>query len=474
MKTKSKNNKIHRRSFIKNVVSSTTGFIFIPRHILGGKGYVPPSDRVNVGIIGAGGQSIYSIKELFKLEDVHLTAVADPANYWDLTHYFSKSEGGRGPVKKFIENLYSEKITDYKVSDYEDFRVMLDSEKSLDAIVCATPDNTHAYVSIFAMRAGKHVYCEKPLTHNIWEARKVHEVASKTGLATQMGNQGHNREGIRKTVEFLKAGVIGKVNEASSWVRATRWQPQLDNYPHVSSSIPKGFNWDLWLGPTQYLPFNKAYSPVTWRDFWIFGSGALGDFGCHDMDAATWAFNLHQPETVEMFPGGNNGSRIMIPYAEIGYYNFKHIGKQQALKLNWFSGGLKPEIPEVIPQDVKLAPRGAMFVGEKGVILNNGGTISEPEVFPMSLRESLVAPSKILPRVKGHHREWIDAIKGGPKPLSNFEYASKLTEITLLGVLSLRLGGEKIYWDADNMKAIGIPEADEIIREPVRQGWEIS
>jgi len=461
-----------RRKFIKAAAMSSVGLMILPRCTLGGKGFIPPSDKVNIGIIGAGGQSLYSIKQLFNLEDVQLTAIADPSHSWKNDILYS-SDTGRGPVKEVIESYYSKKTPNYKITEYEDFRMMLEKEKSLDAIVCATPDNTHAYVSVLAMRAGKHVYCEKPLTHNIWEARKVRDVAKETCMATQMGNQGHNDDGIRQTVEYLRAGAIGTVREAHSWVPATRWLPGFTGYPGKSTSVPRGFNWDLWLGPTSWHPYNKLYTPVRWRDFWAFGCGALGDFGCHDMDAATWAFNLQPPESVEVFPAGNCGSKDIAPYGEIGHYQFATNGEQPPIRLTWYSGGLRPAHPELLPRDSSLSSRGAMFIGDKGIILNNGGTSSTPIIFPETLRNSFTPPAQSIPRTKGHHREWIDAIKGGPAAMSNFEYGALLTENVLLGVLSLRLGGKKIYWDAANMKAIGLPEADVIIKEPVRKGWEM-
>ena len=215
------------------------------------------------------------------------------------------------------------------------------------------------------------------------------------------------------------------------------------------------------------------YTPVKWRDIWDFGCGALGDFGCHDMDAAVWAFNLSSPDSVQVYPAGNRGSKDIAPYGEIGYYNFSARVEQAPLKLIWYSGGLLPEIPEPVPGNLKLSGRGAMYVGDKGVIISNGGASTPPLIFPENLRESVTMPEPSLPRSKGHHREWIDAIKGGVPAMSNFEYASKLTEITLLGVLSLRLGGAKVLWDSQGMKATGLPEADAYIREPVRKGWEM-
>jgi len=465
-------NKIDRRKFIKSSVITSAGLTIMPRHVLGGKGFVAPSDKINIGIVGAGGQSLYSIGELFKLDDVQLTAVADPAYLWK-DDFFYRKDIGRGPTKKFIEDFYSSKTPNYKLAEYEDFRLMLEKEKSLDAIVCATPDNTHAYVSILSMRAGKHVYTEKPLTHNIWEARKMRDVARETGCATQMGNQGHSHNTIRQTVEYLRAGAIGTVREAHAWVSATRWLPELKGFPEDITPFPKGFDWNLWLGPTAWRPYNSAYTPVRWRDFWIFGCGALGDFGCHDMDSTVWAFDLHNPESVEVIPAGNRGSADIAPYGEIGYFKFAADGIQPSFRLTWYSGGLRPSLPELLPDDLKLTGRGVIFVGDKGIILNNGGSGSAPLIFPESLRESFTPPVPSIPRSKGHHREWIDAIKGGPAAMSNFDYASRLTEIVLLGVLSLRLGGKIIYWDKNNMKAKGLPEADALIKEPVRKGWEM-
>ncbi len=465
--------KVARREFIKTASVVGAGITILPRCTLGGKDFTPPSDKVNIALVGAGDISMHHLNEIFKYDDVQIISVTDPSRYWD-NKRLHKPECGRAPRKKMIEGHYSQKTPNYKITEYEDFRVMLEKDKAVDAVICCSPDNTHAYISIFSMRAGKHVYCQKPLAHNIWEARKVREVARETGLATQMGNQLHALDTIRQTVEYLRSGAIGQVREVSAWVGATRYQKWLTGYPAEEMRVPRGFNWDLWLGPTTFRPYNEAYTPFTWRDFWTFGNGALGDFGCHDMDAATWAFDLESPESVQVFPAGNKGSCEVTPYGEIGHYHFPGNDKRPPLKLNWLSGGLLPELPPILPGNIKLRSRGAMFVGEKGIILTNGGASAAPEIFPESLRASFAPPPASIPRTKEHHREWIDAIKGGPMPLSNFEYASKLTEITLLGVLSLRLGGAKIYWDSENMKAVGLPEANEIIREPVRDGWEMA
>ncbi len=469
---KSKPTPTSRRNFIKETSWAAAGFMIVPRHVLGGRGFVPPSDKVNIGMIGVGGRGRENTAELLQLDDVQVVAIADPAEYWNLANFYYQSEAGRGPVKKMIEDHNTSRNTNLKVAEYQDFRDMLEQESALDAILCSTPDHSHAYICLMAMQAGKHAYCEKPLTHNIWEARRLQAVAKETGLATQMGNGGHSTEGIRQTVEYLRAGAIGTVREAHAWVPATRWTPSLKGLPKGATPLPKGLDWQLWLGPREPRPFHETMAPVTWRDFWEFGCGALGDFGCHDMDAATWAFELAAPESVEIFPAGYSDADI-TPYGEIGYYQFPGRGQQSSLQLTWYSGGLRPPLHPMLPQDYAYSARGAMFVGEKGIILNEGSD-RVPKIYPDSLRASFTPPQPNLSRSNGHYRDWVDAIKGGAAASSNFDYGARLTEITLLGVLSLRLGGRKIYWDAQNMKATGIPEADAFIREPVRKGWEMT
>lgn len=471
MKSKTKR-QVSRRKFISTTAVTAAGLSIVPRHVLGGPGFTPPSDKVNIAVVGVGGRGKQNAQALMQLDDVQITAIADPAEYWDLADFYYRSKAGRGPVRDMLQDHYAEKTPNYQVAVYQDFRKMLEQETALDAVLCGTPDHTHAYVSLLAMKAGKHVYCEKPLTHNIWEAREVQRVARETKVATQMGNQMHSSEGIRRTVEYLRAGVIGPIREVHAWVPATRWINSLEGIPKGYSALPADFDWDLWLGPRSYRPFHEAYVPVTWRDFWDFGCGAMGDFGCHDLDAAVWGLELPAPETVELRPAGYSDQHI-TPYGEIGYYHFPARGKRGPVQLTWYAGGLRPAHPELLPEDQTLARRGALYIGEKGIMVYDGGG-KPPRLFPTSLEEEAAQAPGILAATNGHHRDWVDAIKGGPAASSHFEYGAHLTEITLLGVLSLRLGGRKIHWDAANMKAIGLPEADPFIREPVRSGWEMT
>ena len=463
-----------RRDFIKNTSLSLAGISIVPRHVLGGQGFTAPSDMVYLGIVGVGGRGKNNLRELLKLDNVKVVALADPSEYWDLANFYYRTTAGRGPIKEWLDKRYAERFPGHSVKPYVDFEEMLERESNMDGILCATPDHTHAYVSIKSMRAGKHVYCEKPLTHNIEEARLIEKVAKETGLATQMGNQLHSTEGIRQTVEYLRAGVIGSVSEAHAWVGATRWIPELRGVPQPAEpiAVPKGLDWNLWIGPRKMREFQHVYAPVTWRDFWDFGCGAMGDFGCHDLDAAVWGLDLAAPTSVELRPAGYSDSEI-VPYGEIGYYDFPATNSRDAVKMTWYSGGLRPPHHPLMPKDMSYTGRGALYIGEKGIMVYEGRG-QAPRLFPESLEDQVSGIKPTLPPTKGHHADWIAAIQGGPEPQSNFGYASRLTEITLLGVLSLRLGGVRLDWDHDNMKVRGRPEADVFISEEIRPGWEMS
>ncbi len=465
-----------RRKFLKRSAALTaTAFAFniVPRHVLGGPGFVAPSAKVNVALVGAGGQGRMNLQSLFQLDDVQVIAVADPAESFSLEEFYYRGEGGRAPTKAFIEKHYAPKTPNHLCAAYEDFRVMLEKEKAVDAVLCATPDHLHAYISVLSMRAGKHVYCEKPLTHNIREARRVAQVAKESGVATQMGNIGHSLDGMRQTVEYLEAGAIGKVKEVHAWVGATRWNKELTGLPKGTPPVPSGLNWDMWLGPREPRPFHPAYFPVRWRDFWAFGAGAIGDFVCHDLDAACWALDLRDPHLVHARPGSQMDAEI-TPHSEMVYWDFAVRGEGPArgpVRAMWWDGGLRPPVPEGWPEDQEMPGRGSMFIGDKGVMICPG-LGGRPMLLPEDRNETYRAPAKTIARSKGHHRDWVDACKGGPAASSHFEYGARLTELLLLGVLSLRTG-KPIQWDGANLKAKNAPEAEAIINGSYRAGWEV-
>lgn len=460
---------ISRRKFISRTACAFAGISIVPRHVLGGPGFVAPSEKINVAIVGCGGQGRTNVRSLFEQADAQIIAIADPIESQNLEAFYYKGVAGRLPVKAEIEKHYSEKTPNYKVADYEDFRQLLEKEKSVDAILCATPDHLHAYVSILAMRQGKHVYCEKPLTHNVWEARQVARIARETGVATQMGNQGHSGESIRQTVELIQSGAIGAVREVQAWTAATRWNKALTGRPG-DEATPAGINWDLWLGPRAPRGYSPALNPVRWRDFWDFGTAPIGDFFCHNFDPALWALDLREPLTIEAAAVGPVDSYI-APAAGIYTYHFGARGGQPAVKFTWYEGGLKPPHPEGVDDDDKFDGNGILFLGDNGALVSAGWG-GKPRLLPGARDKETPRPAPTLLRSKGHHRDWLDACKGGPAAGSNFAYGAALSEVGLLGLVAMRTG-RKLHWDSQNMKCPNAPEADPYLKGEYRDGWKI-
>lgn len=458
-----------RRHFLKTAAAAGAGFAFLPRHVFGGPKFVAPGERVNVAVVGTGGQGRWNVRQLLKLDDVRIIAIADPAESFSLEDFYYKGMGGRLPVKAEIEKHYQQTDPAFRCADYVDFREMLEKEKAIDAVLVATPDHLHAYVSVVAMRAGKHVYCEKPLTHNIWEARHVAKVAAETKVATQLGSQGHSSVGTRETIELIQDGAIGAIREVHAWAGTGRWNAGLKGAPKGGGEVPAGLNWDLWLGPREARPFDPAYFPVAWRDFWDFGTVGIGDIGCHDLNSAVRALDLPIPSRIESSGSGEMNAEIG-PYGSVVNYDFDANGGRPPVRLTWYDGGLTPPTHPLL-RGVARPKRGSIYVGEKGVIQceGNGGP---PQLFLAEKSASHSRPAERLKRSNGHHRDWIDACKGGAPATSPFDYAAHLTEIVLLGVLSLRMQ-KPIDWDAAAMKAKGLPGADPFIRESCRKGWEI-
>ena len=467
------NSGMNRRTFLSRTALAATTISIVPRHVLGGPKFVAPSEKINIAIIGCGGQGRTNVQELFKYADAQIIAVADPVETQDLNAFYFKGTAGRLPVKEACEKHYGEKTPNYKVADYEDFRVMLEKEKAIDAILCATPDHLHAYVCVTAMRQGKHVYCEKPLTHNVWEARLVARVAKETGVATQLGNQGHSGDFIRQTCEIISDGALGDVREVHAWTGATRWNKTFLGSRPEGEQVPKGINWDLWLGPREKRPYSPLYNPVTWRDFWDFGTAPIGDFFCHNFDPAFWALELREPISIEASAAGKVDSYIAPP-AGMYTYHFGARGKMPPVKFTWYEGGLMPPRPDGLEDDDQLGSggNGILFIGDKGM-LTSPGWGGRPSLLPGSRDESYKRPAPTLPRSKGHHRDWLDACKGGPEPSANFGYGAGLTEVGLLGLVAMRTG-KKVYWDAKAMKMTNAPEADKLLKESYRSGWEVA
>lgn len=452
-----------RRTFLKTGLAAA----IVPRYVLGGRRFIPPSDRVNVAVIGVGGQGIVNIRQLFQQPDAQVTAICDVSPDADYSRFYYGGRAGWQPALQEILKLYAAREragTAGKCAVYIDYREMLQEEKSIDAVVVATPDHMHAPPTLAAMLLGKHVYCEKPLTHTVGEARRVAEVARQTGVATQMGNQGHSGDGIRQTCEWIWAGAIGKIREVHAWTGAAGWAE--GGRPQDTPPVPAGFHWDLWLGPAPYRPYHPAYAPYNWRGWWDFGTGAIGDMACHNLDPAFWALKLGHPASIEAIDTPVHPE--IVPAESTVRYEFPARSDEfPAVTATWWDGGRRPEVPGGLSG--QYAGNGILFVGEKGHILCPGWG-GPPKLLPENLASSFQSPEPTLPRSKGHHRDWLDACKGGEQPSSNFDIAAHLTEVVLLGNITQRVG-RKIQWDGPNMKVVGDTEADLMVDPPYRAGW---
>ncbi len=462
---------IHRRSFLAGS-AALAGAGFFPRHVLGGAGQTPPSDKLNVAVIGTGGQGIVNIQSLLKHADVNITAICDVAEFWDNSQLYYRHKGGRGPAMKDIEEHHQKSGTEnwHRPTVHVDYRAMLEKAgRDIDAVLIATPNHTHAVISIAAIRAGKGVYCEKPLSHSVYEARRVAQAAREAKVATQLGNHGHSSDDIRRAVEWIHAGAIGKVREVHAW-RGGPNRANLLERPNETPPVPAGLDWDLWLGPAKERPFHPCYAPLMFHFWWDFGSGTLGNFGCHTLDTAVWALDLEHPTMIEA--SSTALSPEVTPTAAVYHYQFPARGEQPPVDLSWYDGGLKPPRPECLEPTRDLPEQGgSLIVGDEGAILS-GLWSGSPHIIPEKRRREYQEPEPSIPRSAGHHRDWIDACKGGPPASCNFDYGARLTEIVLLGAVALR-SGKTIYWDGPNMTATNVPEAEPLVHGYFRQGWEI-
>ena len=462
---------LSRRRLLANATGLAVATV-VPPHVLGGPARVPPSEQLRVAVMGTGGQGITNIKALLQHPDVRITAICDPAEFWDNSKLYYRHHGGRGPALEALKEHFREAGSGGRAACavYEDFRVMLEKGgKDLDAVLIAAPNHIHAVASVAAMQAGKHVYCEKPLTRTVYEARRVAAAAREAGVATQMGNHGHSSDDIRRAVEWIRDGAIGKVREVHGWRGGAR-RMTLTSRPTETPPLPDGLNWDLWLGPAPERPFHPAYAPLLFHYWWDFGTGTLGNYGCHTLDTAAWALELGHPTMIEASSSELNDETT--PAAAMYHYRFGPRGRHPEVDLFWYDGGLMPPRPECLEPDRDL-PRigGLLIVGDQGAILS-GSWSGSPRIIPEQKMREYRRPSQTIPRSQGHHRDWINACKGGPPASSNFDYGAHLTELVLLGAVALRTQ-ETIYWDGPNMRAINTPKAEPLIHGYFRKAWEI-
>lgn len=448
---------ISRRNFLKRSTLLGAGAFILPRFSIAQAG-ASANSKLNLALIGVGGGGIVK-GAIMGAKGENLVAICD----------VDESQFGKfADVNPQIATA----------TRFRDFRVMFDKMgKEIDAVVVTTPDHTHFAATMDAMQRGKHVLTQKPLTHNIWQARTLRKAKQKYKVVTNMGNQGHSMKGIREMREWVDAGVLGTVSEVDSYVMVPKWGGGVwkkpGSYPPAAMPVPPSLDWNLWLGPVADPGYNSVYAPGSWRGYDQFGTGAIGDFFCHLCDGPVWTLDLYDPLVVEAekIVGPNPG---MCPDASIIRWDFAARGEMPPCSLRWFDGGLKPATPEKWSWG-DIPERGSFFRGSKNTVYldnvsSNPRLASKEEM--QSFKEAGLPPQK-YPRVDGGPMpEWIRAIKGeGPEPGSNFDYSSRLTEIACLGALAQRFGG-RIEWDSANLRSPNRPELDPYIKEPAKKGWE--
>ncbi len=463
---------LSRRALL-NSTAIATAFAIVPRHVLGGTGYSAPSDMINIAVIGTGGQGIFNIKALLQQQDARIIAVADPNEESDYSAFYYGGTAGRFPALKLVNETYKAQLrkASKECSSYVDFREMFEKEKSIDAVLVATPDHVHYVAAMAAIQRGKHVYCEKPLCRTIYETRKLTEAARQAKVATQMGNFGRSGEGIRLTCEWIQDGAIGAVREVHAWTSGEARSSIFLDRPEEILPVPAGLDWDLWLGPAPARPYHPAYHPFNWRDWWVFGSGAIGDMACHNLDPAFLALNLDYPNSTEASSYGC--TKEAASRASIVHFDFPARDGRPAVKVHWYDGGLMPQRPEVLEAGRKMGVNddGILLIGDKGIIMC-GGWSGNPRLIPETVMRAYKRPAKTLPRSKGHHRDWLDACKGTGQASANFEAVGPMIESIFMGQLAIRIG-EKLHWNGPEMRCTNNAAANDLVRPIYRAGWSL-
>ncbi len=445
---------INRRSFLQTAGAAGATFTILKA---GSARTYAANETLNIASIGAGGQAASDIKAVASQNIVALCDV--------------DQNRAAGMFQQFP-----------KARQFKDYRIMLqEMEKQIDAVIVGTPDHHHFPASMAAIRLGKHVYCEKPLTHSVWEARELTLAARKAGVATQMGNQAQASEQTRVVQEFVMDNAIGQIREAHIWTdRPARglfdeYWPQGVTRPPEEPAIPDTLAWDLWLGPAPQRPYHSAYLPARWRGWWDFGTGALGDIACHYFDPVFRALKLGAPTSVEA--SSTRVNTETYPVGSMITFHFPARGEMAPVKLVWYDGGLRPPRPAAIRQGDEMGTNGLMLIGDDDAVLMSDW--NSWRMYPEERAKQYGAPPKRLARSPGHHQEWIDACKGGPAAGSNFDWAGPMTETILLGNVALRsqlredLTKTNLEWDAAGLSFKNHDAAGQFLRREYREGWGI-
>lgn len=445
-------NPVNRRQFV-GTAAAATAFLLVPRHVVAGSGEDAPSEKLNIAGIGVGGMGA---NNLINLESQNIVAICDV----DLDY-----------AAKTIAKYPSAKV-------WTDYREMLEQQKDIDAVLIATPDHTHAVIAMAAIKAGKHVYCQKPLCHNLYEARMLAQAAAESKVATQMGIQGHSSEGFRLICEWIWAGAIGEVREVDAWCSlsyypwghaywSSKWGA---SRPTDTPPVPDKLNWDLWLGPAPERPYHPAYLPSVWRCWWDFGNGMMGDRGAHTLDSVVSSLKLGAPASIEATSCGLNPETH--PLSAIVTYQFPGRGALPPVKLTWYEGLRAPRPPQLEDGHDMPDEGGVVFKGSKGALMC-GVYGDSPRLIPEAAMRDYQRPPKTLPRVKGSHEmDWVRAAKAGEQPGAHFGYSGPLTETCLLGNVAKRMDA-RIEWNAADMRITNLPDANRYVRADYRPGWSL-
>jgi predicted dehydrogenase len=450
------NRAITRREFASTAALAAVSAAIAPRQAFAGQS---PSGKLNIAAIGVGGMGASNLKAC---ANENIVALCDVDSDY--------------AAKTFA--LYP------KATVYTDYRVMLEKQKDIDAVIIATPDHTHATITMACLQAGKHVYCQKPLTHTVAEARAIADAAKKYKVVTQMGNQGHSFESMRLLKEWLDAGAIGNVTEVHAWTdRPVGGDPWSDfavrARPTDTPPVPATLDWDKWLGPAAFRPYSPEYLPMKWRAWLDFGTGPLGDMGCHILDPAFWALELGPPQTIEATSTHYepNVASETYPRASIVRYTFPARGSKPPVTLTWYDGRLLPPIPPELEPGRTLPGSGALLVGDRGTILHGSHGADGVRLIPETRMQEYKRPPKTLRRVtEGHEGDWIRACKEGPSgvpPCSPFEYGAALTQMVLLGVLAIRVKDQRLEWDRQSFRFTNNDQANSLLGIQYREGWTL-
>lgn len=454
-------NEVSRRAFVGAAAGAAAAagvapFFIVPRHCVAQSGRRPPSETIRLAGIGVGGQGGGDLNELARDSGVKVVALCD-----------ADTKRGEGSFARWPE-----------AKRFRDFRKMYDeAADDFDAVLVATPDHTHAVAVMAAIKRRKHVYCEKPLAHSVWEVRELVRAARQYDVVTQMGNQGHSSESIRLFSEMIADGAIGRVHTIHAACSAVNTgMGSLEKVATERPPVPEHLDWDLWLGPAQFRPYHRAYCPGSWRGWAPFGTGTIGDWACHVIDPVFWALDLGSPVSVKCTAQGYDPAKHadVFPRGNRLTYKFAASGKRGPVTLEWYDGSEKLPRPEVLEPEVKPVDTGAVVYGDKGVIMYGSHGAGGVRIIPESKRKEYKRPAPTLPRVKGgHHQDFLNAIREGRKASSDFSYGGPLTEIAMLGVIATKLLGQELRWDGKAGRFTNGAAANALIKPEFRKGWTL-